>query len=741
MLIGEKVTRENEPAKRGRSMAYLALAILVMACGEGTTIPVSPSRLVTPEGVVEPSAAISPISLAVGDSVRFNSVLAGSRKIRRSTGGTPLQYRSSNAAVASISSTGMVRGIANGTTYVLAQLGLDRDSVLIVVGSGASLSVSPATASLNVGSSLSLTVVGGDQSTAFIAADTTVARVSAAGIVTAVAAGNTTVRARTASGAEATSVISVPMMFSPQSISVNVGSSVQLTTGPRSQGCSQQPLFNSANSSIVTVSQSGVVTGVTSGSTSIQVSAGACNGTVSVISTAAAPVPPGGGAVAVNLVRFKGSAGAVNFANGIPLPPGKLRASELGNVRLFLSGVEQPLFVRALGGKYPDGSLRAVLIQGTVVAPDSGLSVAGTLSFNSPRVAGTLPAATMPATLAAAVLPSSADYLVSTLVAGQQLTESQVATQPLAIRDHVFDFETMAPRIDAAFPQYARGIAVYEHVLTHYQHFIQTADPRWFAVAWQQGETYRAYIDANDAPEWNMATEGMAVHYWFSGDERSRVALGKMVRWLTSATQYVYTWPDPDAAYRLKGRSLEGALDCIKVECDPGTDPTTGGLNIPYDIRAILPTIIPKLMTVQSANGLFPGRNIGGGQKNYQIGNLLTGLLRYYDEFQADPVVLQSIKKSLDYMWANEWSEERQGFRYCTYAAGDCGSGGPEPGLNNLILPAYAWYYYKTRDPAYKDMADRIFLGTRATRTQWPSYPMQFDQAMYRCANYYAWRQ
>jgi len=734
-----RITRDRVcNIKASVALACFALVPAISGCRDtSSTSMLAPTPSKTASVFSESdsvAAGVSDLSVAIDAEIAFP--LAGTKFY-------PWQrndFRSRKPGIATVNTKGTIRGVTNGRTYVVVQYKQMIDSALVVVGNGEVLSMSPGTATLRIGDSLSLALNSPVSSVAFASADTSVATVSSRGVVSPRGAGSTTISARPISGSSATMQVSIPMAPSPAAVVVNVGSQVTISPGPLSAQCrSGAVVYSVQNPAIATVSSAGRVTGVAVGTTSVQVTSGVCVAAVPISSVATTSNGVPTGAVAVDLTRFQGAAGLVTFSNGIPLPVGQLRSSDLGKVRLFLGGTEQSIFVRALGGTHADGSLRAILVQGRVMGPAAPQYLAGYMTFDTQRTTAPFTEVPAPSTLDAAVLPTSADYLVSTNVAGPMVTSAQIATMSPDIRAQFSDFETMAPPIFAATTNsFSRGIAVYEHVLSHYQHFIETANPRWYQMAWQMGEAYRAY-GATGAPEWNISTEGLAVHYWFTGNERARAVVGQMTEWLTGGTEYIYKWQTAEGAFRFKGRSMLAAVDCVKIACNPGFDK----YNYPYpawDLNAVLPAIIPRLASTQIASGLFPGVDYGGGQKNYMVGIQLTALTRYYDEIRPDPAVLAMVKKSLDYMWANEWNASGPGFRYCSIRFSDCDQS-IQRGLNNLILPAYIWYYARTRDGSYLTIADQIFAGARLARTEWPAYYMQFDQAMYRVSNYYAMRQ
>jgi len=726
-----------------RLFASLSLATGAFAagCADPATAVVDPllsaqaqSAVLFPAGVASLQAQTT---LAVGASAQMRlswPFVSWRRNV----------YRSRNANVASVSSSGRIMGVANGRTYVVVTFNTLIDSSLVVVGTGQALTVQPMASTVQIGATQQLTVSGGSGVT-YVMEDPTIASVSSTGLIRAVGAGNSLVGVHVTGQNVVIATVTVPMSFASPTLSVVVGATAQIALGALGVDCANGVrTYSVAAPTVATVTAAGVVTGVAAGSTTVSVNAGTCSGTLPITVTAlsgSGPAPAN--AVAVNLQRFAGVAGAVSFSNGIPLPPGQLRSTALVNVRLFLAGTEQPLFVRALGGLHPDGSLRSVHIQGRVVAPAAGGSIQGYMTFDTPRTAGNLAQAGNPTTLEAAVLPTSQAFLVSTEAGGKMITAAQVAAGTANMRAQDADFETMAPQIFAKFPcSWARDQSIYEHVLSHYQRFLQTADPKWYQMAWCMGQSYQSYfLTAGNYPnEWASTAEGLTVHYWMTGDEKARTVVGNFTEWFTGGTENIYKFDVADGYVRFKGRSMLTALDCLKIECNPGVDKYKNPYTTPYNLRTILPSAVVKIGPTVTASGFWPGTYNGGGQKNFMVGIQLTALARYYDELNADPAILPLVKKSLDFMMANEFDVATQGLRYCSINFGDCNMV-PQPGLNNVVLPAFAWYYSKTRDPKYLAYADQLFAGSRPTRTNWVAWPKQFDQAMYRVVNYYFWRQ
>src|SRR5207253_57452 len=162
--------------------------------------------------------------------------------------GRTVAWTSANGAVATVSTSGLVTGVATGTTTITAtsegQSGAS--SVAVTNVPVASVAVSPATASVAAGLTVQLTATPKDangnplsgRAVAWTSSNAAVATVDASGLVTAVAAGSATITA-TSEGQSGTAAISVTpapvasVAVTPPSASVNEGTTVQLTATPK----------------------------------------------------------------------------------------------------------------------------------------------------------------------------------------------------------------------------------------------------------------------------------------------------------------------------------------------------------------------------------------------------------------------------------------------------------------------------------------------------------------------------
>lgn len=197
----------------------------------------------------------------------------------------PVAWSSSDEAVASVSSTGLVIALAPGSATITATVDGKGASTNVAVGAVPveTVIVSPSPAQLTVGQGVQLTVqvtdatgrVVTDRPVSFSSDDPGIASVSGSGLVTGVATGTTTVRATSdgKTGTTSVTVAAVPVgsvVVAPGSVSLAVGGTTGLTATVRDASGNtldgRAVAWTSSNESVASVSQSGVVTAVGAGS-------------------------------------------------------------------------------------------------------------------------------------------------------------------------------------------------------------------------------------------------------------------------------------------------------------------------------------------------------------------------------------------------------------------------------------------------------------------------------------------
>ena len=271
--------------------------MLVLSCGGDSTGPGGGGAAVT----VTPSTD----SLALGASVALHAAVTDANG--HPVSGASVFWSSENTAIATVSGSGVVVGIAVGVVRIAASSnGKSGFSTITVVPQGvASVRVTPSSAAIKVGETVHLQAEPLDASgnlldgrtVTWSSGNDAIATVDNTGLVTGVSAGATTITA-TSEGKTGTSGIAVAAAV-PASIAV-APSSVAITTGQTSQLTATVKDANGVvisgalvawtvdNSGIAIVSSTGLVTGQSAGNATVTATSGAVHVNVPV----AVSLPP-----------------------------------------------------------------------------------------------------------------------------------------------------------------------------------------------------------------------------------------------------------------------------------------------------------------------------------------------------------------------------------------------------------------------------------------------------------------
>ena len=263
---------------QGAGSAIITASVEGQSASSSITVTVAPVASV----VVAPST----VALFVGDAT---TLTATSRDAAGTVlTGRPVSWSSGNAAVATVSSSGVVTAVGTGSVTITAVVEGQSASATVTVSPVpvASVSVTPATASLDVGQTAALSATPlsaagvplSGRAVTWSSSNTAVAAVSSSGVVTALGSGTATISA-TSEGKVGSASVTVAVVaaggltLSPTTLSLQPGSSAQIVaTVFDTQGrvlTGRFPTWSSSNTAVVTVSSSGVVTAVGTGTATI----------------------------------------------------------------------------------------------------------------------------------------------------------------------------------------------------------------------------------------------------------------------------------------------------------------------------------------------------------------------------------------------------------------------------------------------------------------------------------------
>jgi len=452
----------------------------------------------------------------------------------------------------------------------------------------------------------------------------------------------------------------------------------------------------------------------------------------------------------LKVVRFDGGSGPTAISNGIPLVQGAFQPAAIANLRMYVSGVEQPARIQALEGRFHDGSVRAVLVQFTTTV--NGAQTASA----SLRLVGARPALAMPPLMEtslapdAAALPSDATYLRSTNAAGK-LPAYPLTNVPAVVATHDAEYAQLHEkdwgRCAAAWD--CGRTSGYDRAQMVYELWFRTANPLYWRRASLMVKDYvTRYAGPNNGglPPWWTQPRSVALNYQLTGESKARVLARQMAEVHAFQTRPMPNWGQgwaiADGDDRREARAMVAGLAATSVGAD---SPIVGLVTqfASYFSPSTMSQWIGLLPSSQKANGCFCAPVYSDGQKNFMVGMLLTSLIRYYEEVNADPRILPIVQRAADYMWENEWLLLDRGFKYVSNNRIENGavaeSSKAAPDLNAFTLPAYAWLYKQTRRQEYLDRYTIILSGL--WRPMMATSGKHFDQGYADVASTYLWIQ
>jgi uncharacterized protein YjdB len=284
------------------SSTHLASSGSGSGSGSGSS-PTLASIVISPQNPSLRAGATQQLSAQGTDSSGHQTVITAS-----------VQWNSSNPAVATIASSGLLTAVSPGTANITASLnGVSATTKLTVVAATATvkaIAISPASPSLAAGATqqLSLTATYSDGSSGALttgvtwtSSNTLVATVNAQGLVTAIAVGTSTITA-SAAGLTASAALSVnaaktlsTIVVAPAAPSLVVGATQQFTATAHYSDNSTATVtssvqWTSSSPSVATINAAGLASAVAAGSATIAATLNGVSGSASLTVTAPATV-------------------------------------------------------------------------------------------------------------------------------------------------------------------------------------------------------------------------------------------------------------------------------------------------------------------------------------------------------------------------------------------------------------------------------------------------------------------
>ena len=272
-----------------RSFLTISVAMFTGVFGLGAcTQGVSLAPDDDPGTVIEVHVTPATDTVVIGSTIRLTGVAVVSAGARAPS----LTWRSAAPAIAEVSD-GVVRGLAAGTTRILAEAGGKVDTALVWVtlpppAPVATVTLTPTSISLAVGASARLAAVTRDaqgniltgRSITWSSNASSTAAVDASGMVSGIAPGTATITA-TSEGRAATAAVTITasavpvasVVVTPTSGSIHVGQTLQLTATPRDDGGNvlggHVVTWTTSDAATATVTGTGLVNAIRAGSVTI----------------------------------------------------------------------------------------------------------------------------------------------------------------------------------------------------------------------------------------------------------------------------------------------------------------------------------------------------------------------------------------------------------------------------------------------------------------------------------------
>ena len=745
--------------------------VTAIAAGNATITGISEGKTASAPLSVTPQAATAIVINPSGASLAPNATAQLTAQVRDANGATlnrVVTWTSDNTGIATVSSTGLVTAHVVGSASVTARADGVSASVPVTVqapsNTVATVSVALQHSTLLAGQSTQATAVARNAAgavvtggpTTWVSMDEEIATVSSTGAVSTKKAGSVTIAA-TIDGVTGMQTLAVnpppvapvaSVTLSTPSTSLQVGQTAQITVTLKDANgntvSGRSIGWSSTNPTILTVSVSGVVTAVGSGSATISATSegktGTIGMTVAAVITPPPPPPPTVASITVQLASTSVQAGGSTAATAVAKDA---NGNPIGGVAVVWSS--------------SNGGVASVSASGAVSALAAGsasIIATGGGKTGSAALTVTAPTTPPPPPPPPGTVPMGASGVKLLFGPTPSVAESKALGAMFVEYEDDFvrysDYHWAAHGANWEYANY------YDRAATYLLWWARTGEQKYLDRGSAIALDYRTkFLESQAMPYtynastyWHMPM-GLALHYLATGDEKSRQAVGYSAEWvgalhMVEELDKVTTMARPGtylqspaastipatitvgtAENRWRARVLQAFVLSHAINAPqngPALGYGQGGMvgAVPGTWAQKAKVVLDKILAVQNADGSYRDITSGGAEKPFMDGLLNDALILYYQFVAQDPRILSAVKRNIDYNWTNVWlghRENSQSFAYYEwsytapqdpnwsggrYAAGD---------LNLMMVNAFGWVYSMTGDVAYRDRGNLIFKG------------------------------
>jgi hypothetical protein len=421
-------------------------------------------------------------------------------------------------------------------------------------------------------------------------------------------------------------------------------------------------------------------------------------------------------------------------SSGLPLAPGRLRTGDVAGLAVFVGDTEVPSYIEPLKGRHVDGSLRSILVQFTVA--DAGAPVTLRRVTTAPRRRPRVAPSPVPARF---VMYADLIEEAQTNVVGPiSLSSRETFAGGRALDTKFAEFEPThwsAQGDDWTANFYDRALAYFAYALRQGSPTFLQRGSR-LAVAYRRG-----YLEANNygTSEWWAQLDGLASHYWLTGDDSSRIAVIRAAESLNVSrggtarltNTQSHEWMDG----RVTARVLSSKFLAISLDADP-----YGSVS---DWRAAASQDVRDVLSIQGADGTWRYAANCGQSSNFMSGLVAQALIQYGEVTGDVARIREPVRRFASWLWTTQWQPGEQSFNYysgrCVSSQGQViGDTYAGTDLNGFFLEMYGWLWKQTNDPVHVQRGDAVMQGMLA-RT-WFAGSKQFNQAFRTSWRYLALR-